>query len=370
MTEKALQLRSLITSSGELVLSLEEIDIPSPGPDEVLVRIEAAPINPSDLGGLFAAGDLETAKVTGTKDRPVLTANIPERMRKAFAARADQSMPVGNEGAGTVVAGPEHLKGKRVAFIGGAAYGTHRTVSVDDTLLLEEGTTAAEGASAFVNPLTALGMLETLKREGHGALVHTAAASALGQMVQRLFTAEGIPLVNIVRKQEQTAILRGLGAKHIVSTGDESFTRDLGAAVEATGATLAFDAIGGGKLPSQILSAMEAALQKKMKEYSRYGSTTHKQVYIYGGLDLAPTEVSRSVGMAWSIGGWLVFSYLGKLGPEVMSSLKKRVAKELKTTFATTYAKEISLADMLSLDVIREYAKKTTGNKYLVKPNG
>ena len=370
MTEKALQLRSIVKSSGELVVSIEEVDLPKPGPNEVLVRIEAAPINPSDLGVLFAGGDLETARVTGTKDRPIFTASIPERIRKAFAGRVDQSMPVGNEGAGTVVAGPALLLGKRVAFIGGSAYGTHRTVPVDDTLLLEEGTTAAEGASAFINPLTALGMIETLKREGHTALVHTAAASALGQMLQRLCTAEDIPLVNVVRKEEQATILRGLDAKHIVSTGDASFTTDLAAAIETTGATLAFDAIGGGKLPSQILVAMEAALQKKLTAYSRYGSPTHKQVYIYGGLDLAPTEVSRSAGMAWGIGGWLVFWYLGKLGPELMISLKKRVAKELKTTFATQYAEEISLADMLSLDVVRAYAKKATGGKFLVKPNG
>jgi len=370
MTEKALQLRSIVKSSGELVVSLEEVDIPKPGPNEVLVRIEAAPINPSDLGVVFAAGDLETAKITGTKDRPILTANIPERMRKAFAGRVDQSLPVGNEGAGTVVAGPEHLKGKQVAFVGGSAYGTHRTVSIDDTILLEDGTTPAEGASAFINPLTALGMIETLKREGHTALVHTAAASALGQMLVRLCAADGIPLVNVVRKEEQVAILRRLDAKHVVNTSEPSFGTDLAAAVEATGATLAFDAVGGGTLPSQILVAMEAALQKKLTAYSRYGAPTHKQVYIYGALDFAPTEIARSVGMAWGIGGWLVFWYLGKLGPEVMVSLKQRVAKELKTTFATQYAKEISLADMLAPDVLRAYAKKATGGKFLVKPNG
>lgn len=369
MTDKALELRSLIKSTGELIVTLEEVEIPKPGPNEIVVRLEAAPINPSDLGGLFGAADLETAKASGTKDRPVLTAMLPERVRKAFAGRFDQSLPVGNEGAGTVVAGPENLKGKKVALVGGATYAQYKKIGIDEVLVLEDGTTAADGASAFINPLTALGMLDTLKREGHTALIHTAAASALGQMLNRAAAADGVPLVNIVRKDEQVTLLRELGAKYVVNSSSETFANDLGAAIEATGATLAFDALGGGKLANQILVAMEAALLKKATVYSRYGTNVHKQVYLYGGLDTSPTELTRSIGMAWGVGGWLVFPYLQKIGKDAAAAMKKRVAQELKTTFATKYAKEITLAEMLSLDVVRGYASKTTGNKYLVTPN-
>ena len=359
MTDKALQLRSLVTSNGELVVSLEDVDIPKPGPNEVLVRIEAAPINPSDLALLFAAADLATARISGTKERPILTATIPERARKGLAGRVGQSMPVGNEGAGTVVAtgaGAEALKGKRVAILGGAMYAQYRTIAAGEALVLEEGTTAAEGASAFVNPLTALGMIDTLRREGHKALVHTAAASSLGQMLQRACSADGIPLVNVVRKDEQVALLREVGAEHVVNSSAPSFVDELTEAITKTGATLAFDAIGGGKLASQLLGAMEAALLRSGGEYSRYGSSTHKQVYIYGGLDTGPTELTRGFGMAWGLGGWLLFPYLQKIGGEATDALKARVARELKTTFVTRYAKEISLPELLSLEQIEVYA--------------
>jgi NADPH2:quinone reductase len=260
------------------------------------------------------------------------------------------------------------LQGKRVAILGGATYAQYRTVAADQALILEAGTTAAEGASAFVNPLTVLGMIDTLRREGHKALIHTAAASSLGQMLQRACSADGIPLVNVVRKEEQVAILREAGAEHVVNSSSPSFVDELTEAIAKTGATLAFDAIGGGKIAAQILGAMEAALLRSGGAYSRYGTSTHKQVYIYGGLDTGPTELTRGFGTAWGLGGWLLFPHLQKIGEEGTARLKARVAKELKTTFATQYAKEISLSELLSLDAIEVYAKRTTGGKYLIRP--
>ena len=369
-----LQLRSLIKRSGELELSLVEEPIPEPKPDEVIVRVEAAPMNPSDLGLLFGAADMKTAKASGTPERPVVTAAVPEAVMKAMAGRLDQSMPVGNEGAGVVVAAgaapaAQALLGKTVAAIGGAMYTQYRCLPAAQCMLLPEGTTPAEGASAFVNPLTALGMVETMKREGHKALVHTAAASNLGQMLNRICLADGIELVNIVRRKEQADILRAIGAKHVCDASASSFMEDLTEALAATGATLAFDAIGGGKLAGQILNAMEAAINRTATEYSRYGSTTHKQVYIYGGLDRGPTELTRGFGMTWGLGGWLLFPFLQKVGPEGAARLKARVAAELKTTFASRYTREVSMREALKPDEIAVYAKQATGEKYLLNPN-
>ena len=368
-----LELRSLVKSSGELELSLVRTVIPTPAPDEVVVRIEASPINPSDIGLLFGAADMSTAKASGSADHPVVTASIPERFLKSMAGRLDQSMPVGNEGAGVVVeagvsGAAQALLGKTVAVIGGAMYAQYRCIKVDQCLLLPVGTSPAEGASCFVNPLTALGMVETMRREGHKAIVHTAAASNLGQMLNKICIKDEIVLVNIVRKPEQEGILRSLGAKYVCNTASSTFMDDLTAALVATGATVAFDATGGGKLAGQILTCMEAALNKSAKEYSRYGSTTHKQVYIYGGLDTSPTEFNRSFGMAWGIGGWLLFPFLQRIGAEAAQSLKQRVVRELKTTFASTYSKEISLAQALQMSEIAEYGKRATGTKYLINP--
>lgn len=369
-----LQLRSLIKRSGELELSLVEEPIPEPKPDEVIVRVEAAPMNPSDLGLLFGAADMKTAKASGTPERPAVTAAVPEAVMKAMAGRLDQSMPVGNEGAGVVVAAgaapaAQALLGKTVAAIGGAMYTQYRCLPAAQCMLLPEGTTPAEGASAFVNPLTALGMVETMKREGHKALVHTAAASNLGQMLNRICLADGIELVNIVRRKEQADILRAIGAKHVCDASAPSFMEDLTEALAATGATLAFDAIGGGKLAGQILNAMEAAINRTATEYSRYGSTTHKQAYIYGGLDRGPTELTRGFGMTWGLGGWLLFPFLQKVGPEGAARLKARVAAELKTTFASRYTREVSMREALKPDEIAVYAKQATGEKYLLNPN-
>ncbi|HEX3090152.1 MAG TPA: zinc-binding dehydrogenase [Ilumatobacteraceae bacterium] len=367
------QIRSLITPDGQLQLSIATVDMPQPQPNEVLVRIEAAPINPSDLGLLISTADLDTLATTGPADNPVVTATIPPQTMPGLAARSGQSMPVGNEGAGVVVAVGDSdearaLMGRTVGIIGGATYGEYRCVAAAFCVALPDGTDPADGASMFVNPLTALGMVETMKMEGHKALVHTAAASNLGQMLQRICLADGVPLVNIVRKPEQEEILRNIGATYVCDTSSATFMDDLTKALIETGATLAFDAIGGGKQAGQILACMEAAANATATEYSRYGSATHKQVYIYGGLDRGPTEIVRNFGMAWGIGGWLLTPFLGKLGLEGMLRLRERVVAELTTTFASHYTDEVSLAGMLSLDAVRAYSRQATGQKFLIRP--
>jgi len=369
-----LQLRSLIKKSGELEISLVNVPIPEPSADEVVVRVEASPINPSDLGLLVGAADMATAKASGTREAPMITAKVPEAAMRAMAGRLDESMPVGNEGAGVVIkAGSSEaakaLMGKTVAMIGGAMYAQYRTIRASDCLVLPAGTTPAEGASCFVNPLTSLGMVETMRREGHKALVHTAAASNLGQTLNKICLKDGVALVNIVRSPEQAAILRKIGAKHVVDSTAPTFMDDLTNALVETGATLAFDAIGGGKLAGQILTAMEAAINKSAKVYSRYGSNVHKQVYIYGGLDLRPTELNRAFGMTWGVGGWLLFPFLQKIGMADALKLRQRVVAELKTTFASHYTQVVSLQEALQLSHIAVYAKRATGEKYLINPN-
>ena len=369
-----LQLRSTVKKEGILELSLTSVPIPEPKPDEVVVRVDASPINPSDLGLMFGGADMSTAKVSGTLDNPIVTASIPPPMMKSMIGRMDQSLPVGNEGAGVVVRTgsadqAQALMGKTVAILGGAMYAQFRCIKASQCLVLPRGTTPAEGASCFVNPLTALGMIETMRAEGHSALVHTAAASNLGQMLNKICIKDGIGLLNIVRKREHVDVLKAIGAKHIVNSSGSTFIDDLTEALVATGATLAFDAIGGGRLASQILSCMEAAANRTAKEYSRYGSTTHKQVYIYGGLDGGPTELVRNFGMAWGLGGWLLVPFLQKIGPEAAQKLRERVAAEIKTTFASHYNKEVSLAEALRLEEIAIYGRKATGQKYLINPN-
>lgn len=371
---ESLQLRSLVKSTGELELSLARVPIPEPAADEVVVRIEASPINPSDLGLLLGPADLSKLKVRGAGDDAVLTAPVPEQFLRALTARLDQSMPVGNEGAGVVIAAgsapqAQALMGKTVAILGGAMYAQHRAVKAADVLLLPDDATPADGASCFVNPLTALSMTEVMRREGHTALVHTAAASNLGQMLQKICTSDGIGLVNIVRNQQQVDILKGIGAAHVLDSSAPDFMDQLIAALDATGATLAFDAIGGGKLASQILAAMEIVASRKASEYSRYGSSVNKQVYIYGGLDTRPTELARSYGLNWGVNGWLLTPFLAKIGPEEAGKLRARVAAELKTTFASHYTAQISLAEVLKPEVIAGYNKRATGEKYLVVPN-
>ena len=369
-----LQVRSLITKTGDLELSLARVDLPEPGPDQVLVRVEATPINPSDLGLLLGPADMTAAKASGSGDSIKVTAKVPAATLPFLATRLDESMPVGNEGAGTVIkAGSsdaaQALKGKIVSMIGGAMYAQYRLLKATDCQPLPAGTTAAEGASWFVNPLTALGMTETMKREGHKALVHTAAASNLGQMLNKICTEDGIGLVNIVRSAEQAKLLRGIGAKHVVDSSSPSFTDDLTQALVETGATIAFDAIGGGKLASQILTAMEIAINKTATTYNRYGSSVHKQVYIYGSLNTGPVELNRNYGMAWGVGGWLLTPFLQKIGRPDQVRLRERVVNSLKTTFASHYTKVVSLQEALDLKNIAAYAKRATGEKFLINPN-
>lgn len=366
-----LQLRSLV-KDGALTLSLERVPIPAPADDEVLVRVEATPLNPSDLGLLLGPADLSTAKATGSGDSASVTAQIPPQFARMTAPREGQSLPVGNEGAGVVVeagAGAKNLVGKTVAILGGAMYAQYRAVKAADALVLHDDATPKDGASCFVNPLTALGMVGTMRLEGHSGLVHTAAASNLGQMLVKICLADGVPLVNIVRKPDQAALLKGLGAAHVVDTSAASFMDDLIAALDATGATLAFDAIGGGPLAGQILTAMEVvAARKAGGGLTRYGSTTHKQLYIYGGLDTGPTTLNRAFGMAWGMGGWLLTYFIQKVGAAEADKLRQRVADELKTTFASHYTAELSLADVLDPATLAAINKKATGEKYLIVP--
>lgn len=369
----ALQLRSLIRSSGELELSLVEVPVPVPADDEVLIRVEAAPINPSDQGLLFGAADMSRAVQSGTAQRPVVSAPLSAAALGAMAGRLDESMPVGNEGAGTVVragAAPQAqaLLGRVVAVIGGAMYAQYRCVKAADCLVLPQGASAVEGASCFVNPLTALGMVETMRLEGHSALVHTAAASNLGQMLNRICLKDGVGLVNVVRSPQQVELLRSQGAVHVCDSSAPGFREALTDALAATGATIGFDATGGGNLAGQILACMEAAIGRSAREYSRYGSSVHKQVYLYGALDRSPTVIERSFGMAWGVGGWLLFPFLKRVGPQVAQRLRERVAAELATTFASRYTREVSLAAALSLEAIAVYGRRATGEKYLIRP--
>lgn len=368
-----LELRSLLKKNGELELSLAKVPTPEPAEDEIVVRVEGAPINPSDLGLLIGPADMSAATVSGTKEQPVVTAKVPEAALKAMAGRLDESMPVGNEGAGVVIKtgssdAAKALMGKTVAMIGGAMYAQYRVIKARDVLPLPAGTTAAEGASCFVNPLTALGMTETMRREGHKALVHTAAASNLGQMLNKICIKDGIGLVNIVRSKEQADILHKLGAKYVVDSTAPSFMDDLTNALVETGATIAFDAIGGGKLAGQILTCMEIAANKTAKVYSRYGSSVHKQVYVYGGLDPRPIELNRAFGMMWGVGGWLLFPFLMKIGQADGAKLRARVVAELKTTFASHYTQVVSLQEALQLSNIAVYNKRATGEKFLINP--
>ena len=368
-----LQMFSTLTAEGELRLELKEQPMPIPGENEVLIRIEATPINPSDHGVMFGWASMASATSSGNGADTVLSAPVSEQGMAVMKARIGQSLAVGNEGAGTVVATgtselAKSLDGKVVAAMGGGMYGQYRCVDASVCLPLLEGHTAKDGASSFVNPLTALCMIETMNLEGHTALVHTAAASNLGQMLNRICLDGGVDLVNIVRKDEQETLLREMGAKYVVNSSKDTFMADLTDAIHATGATLAFDATGGGTLASTILSAMEAAAARTPGAYSIYGSVKHKQVYLYGGLDTSPTTLNRGYGMAWGVGGWLLPNFLARVGQEVATRLRTRVATEMKTTFASHYTNEISLAEALDADIVAQYNSKSTGKKFLVCP--
>ncbi|MBB1433878.1 zinc-binding dehydrogenase [Pseudoalteromonas sp. SG43-6] len=373
MTDKNIQLTSTISEDNKLTLALKNIDMPQPGADEVVIRIEAAPLNPSDLGVLFSAADMSSAKQTGTEQNPVITADVPAQFMPSLKTRVGKATPVGNEGAGTVVAAgsspaAQALMGKTVAVIGGGTYRKFICANVQSCLELKEGTTAKEGASAFVNPLTALAMVETMRAEGHKAIIHAAAASNLGQILNRICIADGVDLINIVRKPEQEKLLRDMGAKYVVNSSNDTFLADLTAAIIETGATIAFDPIGGGQLTSDILNCMEVAATRDITEYSVYGSDTFKQVYIYGALNRGPITLNRNFGFAWGVNGFLLFNALGKLGTNTVIAMRKRIADEITTTFASNYTHEVSLPEALQLQSIEAYSKHATGEKYLIKP--
>ena len=375
MTDKNLQLISTVSDDNKLTLSLQDIDMPTPGADEIVVRIEAAPLNPSDFGVMFSAADMSTAVQSGTEQSPVVTADVPAKYMPSLKTRVGKDTPVGNEGAGTVIAAgssPEAqaLMGKMVAVIGGGTYRQYHCVNVKSCLVLKEGTTAKEGASSFVNPLTALAMVETMRAEGHKAIIHAAAASSLGQMLNRICMADGVDLINIVRKEEQEKLLRDMGAKYVVNSSSDTFLKDLTAAIIETGATISFDPIGGGQLTSDILNCMEAAITRDVEEYSVYGSNTFKQAYVYGALNRGPITLNRNFGFSWGVNGFLLFNALGKLGTKTVMSMRQRVAEEITTTFASSYTHEVTLEEALQLKSIAKYGQQATGEKYLITPQG
>jgi NADPH:quinone reductase len=367
---RALQLRTLVTERGTIELSLHEMEVPDPGPNQLLIRVEAAPINPSDMGLLFAGADRNAFARVTSADRPTVTAELPPAATRANAARTGRSLPAGNEGAGTVVAagsGVEDMVGRTVAAAGGAMYSQYCVADASLCLALPAGVSAAEGSASFVNPMTALGMIETMRSEGHTAIVHTAAASNLGQMLQKTCLEEGIGLVNIVRSPAQADILKNIGAEHVYDSSSDGFMRNLIAGVQATGATIGFDAIGGGPMASRILTAMEAAASSNAA-FSRYGSNTFKQVYIYGGLDTGPTELTRGFGFSWSVSGWLLTPFLAKAGAAKLISMRERVSAGIKTTFASRFTDRVSLARALDPAAIAVYGRQATGQKYLIEP--
>jgi NADPH2:quinone reductase len=360
-------LRSTITSDGELRLSLAEREIPQLGDDEVLVAVEASPINPSDIAVLLGAGDPSTLQADGSD----LVGRVPAGALPVYRDRLDKPLPVGNEGAGTVVAagdGAAAMVGKRVALFGGSMWADYRVAAASSVVELPDDVSVAEGAALFINPLTALAMVETMRAEGHTALVHTAAASNLGQMLVKICLADGVGLVNIVRRAEQAEVLRGIGATHVVDSSQADFADQLTEAIRETGATLGFDAIGGGSLASDILNAMERA-QPPLPSYTPYGTTVHKQVYIYGSLDFGPTVIDRRFGLTWGVGGFLLTNALGRLGGEAFGRMRSRVLAEAKTTFASSFAETIGLADVLEPDALSAFSRRSTGTKYLIDPS-
>lgn len=370
----ALELRSTLTDDGVVTMGIRETDVVAPTDDQVVVRVDAAPINPSDLGMMLAGGDAREARVAGHDTYAAVAVPLTDAAVAAQRARLGKAMPIGNEGGGVVVAAgsspiAQALLGKTVGFLSGNAYAQYRTLHASQCLAMADGTEPADAAAAFVNPLTALGMVETMRMEGHTALVHTVGASNLGLMLNRICLDDGVGLVNIVRKPDHVEQLRALGAEHVVDSSADRFADDLTDALRATGATIAFDAIGGGDLPGILLSKMEKVAAEQAGEFSRYGSDTHKQVYIYGGLDRGPTTLRRDFGMSWGLGGWLLTPFLMKIGQEAADSLRQRVADEITTTFASSYGTRLSLADAVDPEQVKRYALMATGDKALITPN-
>lgn len=372
--DSTLQVRSTATSEGRIEVTLSRVPVPRPGDDEVVVRIDATPINPSDLNLLLGGVDPAKLEGSGSGEDARLFGELSSGAARAAAARAGKALPVGNEGAGVVVAAggspdAQALIGKAVAVVGGGMYSQHRTLKAKEVAPLPDGVTPADAGSSFVNPMTVLGMVETMRADGHTGLVHTAAASNVGQMLVKLCLEERVPLVNIVRSQAQADILRGLGAEHVCDSSSQGFGQDLVEALTATGSTTLFDAIGGGRLVSQVLGAMETASLKRGAPVTAYGTATMKQAYIYGGLDTGATEIVRSFGMFWRVGGWFVGAFAQQIGMERAMELRRRIFSELHGVFASNFTREISLTELLDPEIARAYAQRATGGKYLLNPN-
>lgn len=376
MTELPATNRTMLTEvkpEGVLELYLADLPMPQPKAHEVVVRVQATPINPSDLGLMVGAADVASARAIERDGLPGIAMNVAEAGMRFMAGRIGQAMPIGNEGCGLVVAAGDSseaqaLLGKTVALVGGEIYAQYRCLPAMACMPLPDGTAPADGASCFVNPLTSLGFVETMKMEGYQAIVHAAAASNLGQMLVKICKADGIPLVNIVRSQAQVDLLKGIGAEIVLNSADADFVEQLTSAIEKTGAFIGFDPIGGGKLSGQILGAMEAAAVRRMSAYSRYGSDQMKQVYIYGALDVGPTVLNRNFGLTWGLGGWLLTPFMAKAGGEVVGRMRARVAAELTTTFKSHYSHEISLEQAVDVATMQAYNAKKTGEKYLIRP--
>ncbi len=370
MSTTGKQIFTTLSAEGKLTVEIAETTFPDPRPSQVLVKMEAAPINPSDLALLFSAADLENAEFSDGR----IVAEMPEPFLSGAKGRHGQRLPVGNEGAGTVVAAgssdaAQALMGQRVACVPGSAFSEYALAEAAMCLPLGDHS-AADGASAFVNPMTALGFAETARMEGQKAIIHSAAASNLGQMLNRICQEDGLALVNIVRKQEQADLLKGLGAEHVVNSSDDDFISQLRNAIDATDAYFGFDPIGGGRMVDSCFKAMEQVAAAKMKEFSRYGSDQPKKMYIYGRLDLGPTILTPAYGFGWTLSGWLLTPFLQKAGMETVGRMRKRVLDNLTTTFASSYKRKVTLEEMLTKEAALDYRQMKTGEKYLVTPHG
>jgi NADPH2:quinone reductase len=368
---KALQMQSCVHENATVECALVEIMIPDPKPDEVVVAVEAAPINPSDLGLMFGAADLSTVQEVERNGQPALLLDVPAAAMRAMAPRVGHWMGVGNEGSGRVIAAgdgeaAQALLGQRVGMFGGEMYAAYRCLPAAQCIAFPDTISAEQAASCFVNPMTALGFLETRDMESHGAMVHTAAASNLGQMLVRLCQADKIPLVNIVRSEAQVTLLRDMGAEWVLNTQSEQFMPELIKALKATGATVAFDAIGGGRLVNRILTAMEVAAAQT-GPWSRYGSEEVKQAYIYGQLDMSATELTRGYGWVWSVSGWLLTPFMNRAGPDRVARMRKRVVDEIDSTFLSHYSSRLSLQASLSATAVADYGARKTGQKTLLQ---
>ena len=362
------QLFTTLTADGTLTVAVENVSVAEPSGNQVLVRMEAAPINPSDLAILVGAADIENAEFSDGK----FVAKVPEPFNKGSKARHGIKLPAGNEGAGTVVATGESdaakaLMGQRVSCVPGNAFSQYCLVDANQCLPLGDHSAEA-GASAFVNPMTALGFVENAKLDGQDAILHTVGASNLGQMLTRICVEDGIGLVNIVRKADQADLLKSLGSTHVVNSAADDFMNQLAGAIDQTGAFYGFDPVGGGTGVDTAFKAMEKVAVQRMTEYSRYGSNQAKRMFIYGRLDAGATILTPGYGFGWTLSGWLLFPFLQSVGHETVGRMRKRVLENLTTTFANHYKKRVNLEEMLTKDSVSEYRAMRTGEKYLVTP--